>query len=175
VNGTDETVTGNFITFTIAGGSAPLPHGLGDGSTITYRGSCCSLQDGRTYGVLLKDPNSIQLGARFEGVQVDPSTDIIAFGTTGQVIIGTDGNGDNIYAPAFLPSDHNLLDGDIVYYFSRRRRDRRPHQRQPLPRDGRRPYRIRLLPSASRRRRSASTAARASTMVWAARPVPRTR
>ena len=111
-------VSGNAITFTVNGQSMSFQHGLADGSTITYDGSCCSLDDGRTYGVLVLDPNTIQLGARFEGVQVDPATDIISFGTVGQKITGTDAEGDNIYSPAFIPTVHNLESGDFVYYFS---------------------------------------------------------
>ena len=97
----DDGVDGNYITLTINGQAVPVAHGLGDGATITYQGGCCSLQNNRTYGVIRRDANTIQLGARFDGVLVDPATDIITFG-----------------APGEQAATHGLSEGEIVWYYS---------------------------------------------------------
>ena len=109
----------NFITLTYQGSTAAAPHGLGDGSTITYSGSCCGLTNGRSYGVLVRNGTSIHLGAAFEGSQVDTASDTITFGTSVQVVTGTDASGNNTYGPSFVPAAHHLVTGDLVYYWSK--------------------------------------------------------
>ncbi|MFZ1412162.1 MAG: hypothetical protein WAS07_11935, partial [Micropruina sp.] len=94
----------DIITLTYAGGAVGAPHGLNTGETITYRGSCCSLGDGRTYGVLVTSDVAIRLGAQFLGTRVDPATDIIEFG--------------QFVGAVFQPAAHNLITGDIVTYIS---------------------------------------------------------
>jgi hypothetical protein len=86
-NGTD----GNSFTVN-------LPHGLATGDVVTYdaRGQTVvgGLTNGRSYGVIVLDSDTLQLGAQFQGGAVDPANDTIRFS-----------------AP------HNFVTGDLVRYF----------------------------------------------------------
>ena len=84
-------INGNTVTFTKAGSSTALKHLLGDGSDITYTGSCCGLATGRTYSVIGIDDFKVQLGEKFTHTAVDIGQDTITFAgghnfVTGDVI-----------------------------------------------------------------------------------------
>src|SRR6266540_2244552 len=91
---TSDDPGGNSITFAV-------PHGLSTGDAVAYdaRGltPIGGLTDGRQYGVVVPAGNTVtvQLGAAFTGLAVNPDTDTITFGTP-----------------------HHLLTGDPVFYFA---------------------------------------------------------
>ena len=76
---TSNTDNGNSIAFS-------EPHGLETGDVVTYsaernENSIGGLEDGRSYNIIARSPNLVQLGATFDGASIDPLTDIITFDT----------------------------------------------------------------------------------------------
>ena len=115
---TSNGATGNTISFT-------LPHGLQTGDVVTYNAQIVNpatdfvingLTDGRQYGVIVVDNDTLQFGVVFSGAQVDTLRDEIRFGSFVPNPPGADG-----VSPArrrSSPSPHNLETGDAVYYFA---------------------------------------------------------
>ena len=115
---TSNGATGNTISFT-------LPHGLQTGDVVTYNAQIVNpatdfvingLTDGRQYGVIVVDNDTLQLGVVFSGAQVDPLRDEIKFGSFVPNPPGADGVSPG--TTTFVPSPHNLETGDAVYYYA---------------------------------------------------------
>ena len=110
--------TGNTISFT-------LPHGLQSGDVVTYNAQIVNpltdfvingLVDGRQYGVIVVDNDTLQLGAVFSGAQVDTVRDEIRFGSL--VPDPPASNGTLPGTSTFVSAPHNLETGDAVYYWA---------------------------------------------------------
>ena len=145
---TTNGATGNTISFT-------LPHGLQTGDVVTYNAQIVNpatdfvingLTDGRQYGVIVVDNDTLQLGVVFSGAQVDPLRDEIKFGS---FVPESPGSGrrlpghDDVRAVAAQPGDRRRC---LLLRAKRRYGGRRPRLRQALHRLRRR----RLHPQAAR-------------------------
>ncbi|HEX6656902.1 MAG TPA: carbohydrate-binding protein, partial [Ilumatobacter sp.] len=87
---------GNYVTLTALGAEVPLAHQLSGGETVIYSGSCCSLQSGQAYNVIIRDGTSLYLGNTFNASsQVSTANDTITFS-----------------------NEHNFFDGEKVYYLT---------------------------------------------------------
>ena len=98
-----------------ADGGTPTPdsitfqtHGLTTGDYVSYHaggGLIGGLGDGRVYGVIVVDGNTLRLGATFSGIAID--ADSIAGGITGI---------DSNRAMVRFAAPHHLQTGDAVIY-----------------------------------------------------------